>query len=101
MLTDSQKLILLLIRCVLFGLVGGTLFTVISGQSPGPIPYIAAMGAGAGWSVTRPFGFVVAGKDGLILTVFLLAIRIGLSVLLGWLILVPYSIYLVVRTIRS
>ena len=97
----SQKLIALLIRCCLFGIIGGALFTVISGQSLGFIPYVAAMGAGAGWSLTRPLGVAVVGKDGLILTAFLFAVRVGLALVIGWAILIPYAAYLAVRTIRD
>ena len=96
-----QKLIGLIIRCLLFGLIGGTLFTVISGQSLGLIPYVAAMGAGAGWSITRPVGMVAVGKDCLILTAFLFALRMGLALVIGWAVLIPYAVYLTIRTIRD
>ena len=97
----SQKLVFLLIRCCLFGLVGGALFTVISGQSLGLIPYVAAMGAGAGWLFTRPLGIVAIGENGLILTVVLFAVRVGLAMVIGWVILIPYAVYLTVRTVRG
>ena len=97
----SQKLLFLLIRCLLFGLIGGTLFAVISGQNQGLIPYAAAMGAGAGWQFTRPFGIVAVGKNGLIITAILLTIRVGLALIIGWIVLIPYVTYLTIRTVRN
>ena len=95
----SQKLFILLIRCLLFGLIGGALFTVISGQNLGLIPYAAAMGAGAGWHFTRPLGMVAVGKNGLILTAILFTVRMGLALAIGWIVLIPYIVYLSVRTV--
>lgn len=97
----SQRLIGLLIRCCLFGLVGGALFTVISGQSLGLLPYVAAMGAGAGWSLTRPLGVVAVGENGLIFTAVLFAVRVVLALVIGWAVLIPYTIYLAVQIVRN
>ena len=97
----SQKLVFLLVRCCLFGLVGGALFTVISGQSLGLIPYVAAMGAGAGWSLTRPLGIVAVGENGLIFTAVLFAVRVGLALVIGWAVLIPYTIYLAIQMVRN
>lgn len=91
----------LLIRCCLFGLIGGTLFTVISGQSLGLIPYVAAMGAGAGWRFTRPFGIVAIGENGLISTAVLLTLRVGLALVIGWAILIPYAGYFTIMALRN
>ena len=96
-----QKLTGLIIRCLLFGLIGGTLFTVISGQSLGLIPYVAAMGAGAGWQFTRPFGMVAVGKDALILATVLFTVRVGLALVIGWIVLIPYTVYLAIQTARN
>ena len=101
MYSYPQKLIALLIRCLLFGLIGGALFTVISGQSLGLIPYVAAMGAGAGWSLTRPLGIVAVGENGLIFTAVLFAVRVGLALVIGWAVLIPYTIYLAIQMVRN
>ena len=101
MLNYSQRLIGLAVRCLLFGLIGGTLFTVISGQSLGLIPYVAAMGAGAGWRFTRPLGVVAVGENGLILTAVLFTVRVGLALVIGWIVLIPYVAYLAMRTVRN
>ena len=74
---------------------------MISGQGSSLIPYLAAMGAGAGWQFTRPVGVYAAGEKGLILAALLLTIRIGLAVVIGWAVLIPYTIYLTVRAVRS
>ena len=97
----SHKLLFLLARCLLLGLIGGTLFTVISGQNLGLIPYVAAMGAGAGWRFTRPLGVAVLGRNGLILSATLLAVRLGLALVIGWAMMIPYMVYLSVRMIRG
>ena len=97
----SQKFVFLLVRCCLFGVVGGALFTVISGQSLGLIPYVAAMGAGAGWSITRPLGIVAVGENSLILTAVLFAVRVGLALVIGWVILIPYAVYLAIQTAKN
>ena len=101
MLNYSQRLLGLAVRCLLFGLIGGTLFTVISGQSLGLIPYVAAMGAGAGWRFTRPLGVVAVGENGLILTAMLLILRVGLALVIGWIVLIPYTVYLAIQTARN
>jgi len=95
----SEKLIILLIRCLLFGLIGGALFTVISGHTLGLIPYVVAMGAGAGWQFTRPLGVVVVGENGLILSAVLLTLRVGLALVIGWAVMIPFIVYLAVRTV--
>ena len=97
----TEKLAVLIVRCALFGLIGGTLFAVISGQGPSPVPYLAAMGAGAGWQFTRPFGVYAPGEKGLILGAVLLTVRIGLALVIGWVILIPYALFLTVRAVRS
>ncbi len=95
----SEKLIILLIRCLLFGLIGGALFTLLSGQNLGLIPYAAAIGAGAGWHFTRPLGVVVVGENGLILSAVLLTLRVGLALVIGWAVMIPFIVYLAVRTV--
>lgn len=100
MLRYPKKLIVLAVRCLLFGLIGGTLFTVISGHSLGLIPYVIAMGAGAGWQFTRPLGVVAVGENGLILSAVLLTLRVGLALVIGWVILPPYIVYLAIQTVR-
>ena len=97
MLSYPQKMIMLAVRCLVFGLIGGTMFTVISGQSLGLIPYVVAMGAGAGWQFTRPLGVFVAGRNGLILSAVLLTLRVGLALLIGWAVMIPYVVYLAVQ----
>ena len=99
MLRYPQKLIVLAVRCLLFGLIGGALFTVISGQNLGLIPYVVAMGAGAGWQFTRPLGVVAVGENGLILTAVLLTLRVGLALVIGWAVMIPCIVYLAVRTV--
>ena len=95
----SEKLIILLIRCLLFGLIGGALFTLLSGQNLGLIPYAAAIGAGAGWHFTRPLGIVAVGENGLILSAVLLTLRVGLALVIGWAVMIPFIVYLAVRTV--
>lgn len=97
----SQKLVLLVLRCLLFGLIGGALFAVIFGSDLGLLPYIAAMGGGAGWSLTRPLGVIVLGKNGVIFTAFFFAVRVGVALIVGWTILIPYTIYLFIQTLRD
>ena len=101
MLSYPQKLIVLAVRCLLFGLIGGTLFTVISGQDLGLIPYVVAMGAGAGWQFTRPLGVVAVGENGLILTAVLLTLRLGLALVIGWAVMIPCLIYLSIHTFNT
>ena len=101
MLSYPQKLIVLAVRCLLFGLIGGALFTVISGQDLGLIPYVVAIGAGAGWQFTRPLGVVAVGENGLILTAVLLTLRVGLALVIGWAVMIPYVTYLAVAAIRN
>lgn len=100
MCESMKKLIGLMLRCLLFGLAGGALFTVISGSSLGLLPYAACMGLGAGWRLTRPMGVIVTGSNGIVFTVFCFAVRLGLALIVGWLVLVPYGIYLVVQAAR-
>lgn len=101
MYSYSHKLISLMARCLLFSLIGGTLFTAITGTTLGGVPYIIALGAGAGWKLTRPMGMIAVGKNGIIFTAFFFAVRLAFSLLIGWLILIPYSIYLTIQTIRG
>lgn len=101
MLSYPKKLIALAVRCLLFGLIGGTLFTVISGQNLGLIPYAAAIGAGAGWQFTRPLGVVAVGENGLILSAVLLTLRVGLALVIGWAVLIPYVVYLTIQTMNN
>lgn len=101
MYSYSRKLISLMARCLLFSLIGGTLFTAITGTTLGGAPYIIALGTGAGWQLTRPMGLIAVGKNGVIFTVFFFAVRLGFALLIGWLILIPYSIYLTIQTIRG
>ena len=54
MCDSMKKLIGLLLRCMVFGLVGGALFTVISGTNMSVLPYAVCMGLGAGWRLTKP-----------------------------------------------
>jgi hypothetical protein len=98
---DFQKLVCLLVRCLLFGIIGGAIFTVISGADLGMIPYVAFSGLGAGWRLTRPLGMVAVGPDGILFTAFFFAVRVGIALLLGWAVLVPYSVYLVAQIIRK
>lgn len=101
MCESMKKLIGLMLRCLLFGLAGGALFTVISGSSLGLLPYAACMGLGAGWRLTRPMGVIVTGSNGIVFTVFCFAVRLGLALIVGWLVLVPYGIYLVVQVVLT
>lgn len=100
MCESMKKLIGLMLRCLLFGLAGGALFTVISGSSLGLLPYAACMGLGAGWRLTRPMGVIVTGTSGIVFTVFCFAVRLGLALIVGWLVLVPYGLYLAVQSAR-
>lgn len=97
----SHKLISLTARCLLFALISGTLFSAITGTTLGGVPYIIAFGAGAGWKLNQPMGMIAVGKNGVIFTVFFFAVRLGFALLIGWLILIPYSIYLTIQTIRG
>lgn len=99
MFSYSQKLISLLLRCLFFSLIGGYLFTVIAGPELGLIPYIVAFGAG--WQLTRPMGLIAVGSNGIIFTAFFFAVRVALALLIGWIILIPYAVYLVVQTVRN
>lgn len=101
MYSYPQKSVFLLVRCLLFGLVGGALFTVISGSSLGLLPYIVAMGAGAGWSLTRPLGMIALGENGVIFTAFFFAVRVGLPLIIGWAVLIPYAVYLAVQAVHN
>lgn len=100
MCDSMKKLIGLLLRCLVFGLVGGALFTAISGTSLGLLPHAACMGLGAGWRLTNPMGVIVTGTNGIVFTVFCFAVRLGLALMIGWLVLIPYGIYLVVQAAR-
>ena len=97
MCDSMKKLIGLLLRCVVFGLAGGALFTVISGTTLGLLPYAAGMGLGAGWRLTKPLGMIVTGTNGIIFTAFCFAVRLGMALMIGWLVLIPYGLYLVVQ----
>lgn len=100
MCDSMKKLIGLLLRCMVFGLVGGLLFAVISGTNMGVLPYAVCMGLGAGWRLTNPMGVIVTDSNGIIFTAFCFAVRLGLALIVGWLVLVPYGIYLVVQAAR-
>ena len=100
MCESMKKLIGLMLRCLLFGLAGGALFTVISGSSLGLLPYAACMGLGAGWRLTKPIGVIVTGTNGIIFTAFCFAVRLRLALMIGWMVLVPYGIYLAVQSFR-
>lgn len=100
MCESMKKLIGLMLRCLVFGLAGGALFTVISGSSLGLLPYAAGMGLGAGWRLTKPIGVIITGANGIIFTAFCFAVRLGLALIVGWLVLIPYGIYLVVQAAR-
>lgn len=100
MCESMKKLIGLMLRCLVFGLAGGALFTVISGSSLGLLPYAACMGLGVGWRLTRPMGVIVTGTNGIVFTAFCFAVRLGLALIVGWLVLVPYGIYLAVQSAR-
>lgn len=100
MYSYSRKLISLMAHCLLYSLIGGTLFTAITGTVLGGVPYIIALGTGAGWQLTRPMGMIAVGKNGVIFTVFFFAVRLGFALLIGWLILIPYSIYLTLQIVR-
>lgn len=97
----SHKLISLISHCLLFGILGGYLFTAITGPELGLLPYILAFGAGAGWQLTRPIGMIAVGSNGIIFTAFFFAVRLAFALIIGWIILIPYSVYLVVRTVRG
>ena len=101
MCSYPQKLVFLVLRCLLFGLVGGAVFTVISGSNLGLLPYIVAMGGGAGWSLTRPLGVIALGENGIIFTAFFFAVRVSVALIVGWVILIPHTIYLVIQTLRN
>lgn len=101
MYSCSHKLSLLLIRCMLFSLIGGYLFAVITGSELGLLPYIIAFGAGAGWQLTRPLGMIAVGSNGIIFTAFFFAVRLAFALVIGWIILIPYSAYLMIQTIRG
>ena len=100
MCDSMKKLIGLLLRCMGFGLVGGSLFDVISGTNMGVLPYAACMGLGAGWRLTKPIGVIVTGTNGIIFTAFCFAVRLGLALMIGWMVLIPYGIYLVAQAAR-
>lgn len=101
MYSYPKKLVILLIRCLLFGLVGGALFTVISGSSLGLLPYIVAMGTGVGWLLTRSLSVITLGGNDVIFTAFFFAVRVGVALIIGWAILIPYAVYLVIQTLRN
>ena len=48
MCESMKKLIGLTLRCLVFGLAGGALFTVISGSSLGLLPMLPVWGLGLG-----------------------------------------------------
>lgn len=100
MCESMKKLIGLMLRCLVFGLVGGALFTAISGTSLGLLPHAACIGLGAGWRLTKPIGVIVTGTNGIIFTAFYFAVRLGIALIIGWLVLVPYGIYLAVQSAR-
>ena len=100
MCDSMKKLIGLLLRCMVFGLAGGALFTAISGSSLGLLPYAACMGLSAGWRLTQPISVIVTGTNGIIFTAFCCAVRLGLALMIGWLVLVPYGLYLAVQSAR-
>ena len=100
MCDSMKKLIGLLLRCLVFGLAGGALFTAISGTSLGLLPYAACMGLGAGWRLTKPLGVIVTETNGIIFTAFCFVVRLGLALMIGWMVLVPYGIYLVIQATR-
>lgn len=99
MCKSMKKLICLTLRCLVFGLAGGALFTAISGTRLGLLSYVVCIGLGAGWRLTRPMGLIVTGTNGIIFTAFCFAVRLGLALIVGWLMLLPYGIYLLVRVI--
>lgn len=101
MYSYSRKLISLMAHCLLCSLIGGTLFTAITGTTLGGVPYIIALGAGAGWKLTQPMGMIAVGKNGIIFTAFFFAVRLAFALLVGWIILIPYSAYLVLQIIRG
>ena len=101
MCSYPQKLVFFVLRCLLFGLIGGAVFTVISHSGLGLLPYIVAMGAGAGWPLTRPLGVIALGENGVIFTAFFFAVRVGVALIIGWVVLIPYTVYLVVQTVRT
>lgn len=101
MCSYMEKLITLLLRCLLFGVIGGALFTAVSGVDLGLLPYVAFLGVGAGWSLTRPLGLIVLGTNGILFTAFFVTVRLGIALILGWIVLIPYTAYLTVQTIRN
>ncbi len=101
MCDSMKKLIGLLLRCLVFGLAGGALFTVISGTNPGLLPYAVCMGLGAGWRLTKPIGVIITGTNGIIFTAFCFAVRLGLALIVGWLVLIPYIAYLAIQILRN
>lgn len=101
MCDSMKKLIGLLLRCLVFGLVGGALFTMISGTTLGLLPYAACMGLGAGWRLTKPIGVIVTGANGIIFTAFCFTARLGLALIVGWLVLIPYIAYLAIQILRN
>ncbi len=101
MCTYSHKLMSLISHCLLFGLLGGYLFAAITGSELGLLPYILALGVGAGWQLTRPMGMIAVGSNGIIFTAFFFTVRLALALIIGWIILIPYSAYLIIQTIRG
>lgn len=101
MCDSMKKLIGLLLHCMVSGLVGGALFTAISGTTPGLLPYAACMGLGAGWRLTKPIGVIVTGTNGIIFTAFCFAVRLGIALIVGWLVLIPYIAYLAIQILRN
>lgn len=101
MCTYSQTLISLLVRSVVFSVMGGWLFTILSGTSVGMVPYIACIGLGAGWPLTRPLGMIALGENGVIFTAFFFAVRVGVALIIGWAVLTPYTVYLVIQAFRN
>lgn len=101
MCSYPQKLVFFVLRCLLFGLIGGAVFTVISHSDLGLLPYIVAMGAGAGWPLTRPLGVIALGEEWRDLYRVLFCRRVGVALIIGWAILIPYTVYLVVQTIKG
>lgn len=101
MCRNLEKLIVLLLRCFLFCLIGGALFTAISGTDLGLLPYVAFLGLGAGWPLTRPLGFIALGENGVLFTAFLFAVRLGVALIIGWATLIPYIVFLTVQAVRN
>ena len=59
------------------------------------------MGLGAGWRLTKPIGVIVTGTNGIIFTAFCFAVRLGLALMIGWMVLIPYIAYLAIRILRN